>query len=124
MAKDKEKSLRWRRANIEKHRAYMKEWIAKHPQAHKQYHLKKLYGLSLEDYWKMHEFQGGVCRICKNPETVKNKAGKVYDLAVDHDKFTNKIRGLLCSRCNQGIGYFLHEILKLESAISYLKESI
>lgn len=40
--------------------------------------------------------QLGLCAICHKPEDIK--------LAVDHCHDTGKIRGLLCKRCNMGIG--------------------
>jgi hypothetical protein len=42
---------------------------------------------------------------------------------VDHDHETNKIRGLLCSRCNTGLGLFFDNISNLENAILYLKKA-
>jgi len=50
------------------------------------------------------------CTIC---------ASKV-DLVVDHDHKTNKIRGMLCNRCNQGIGQFKDDPELLEYARIYL----
>lgn len=40
---------------------------------------------------------------------------------VDHDHATNKIRGLLCSSCNRGIGYFRDNPGVLKSAARYLE---
>lgn len=57
---------------------------------------KRLYGISVEEYDKMLEFQDGKCAICHKPP--KNKR-----LAVDHDHKTGIIRGLLCSMCNQSL---------------------
>lgn len=42
-------------------------------------YLKKQYGLTIEDYNKILEDQGGVCRICKKPPKPNRR------LAVDHD---------------------------------------
>lgn len=43
---------------------------------------------------------------------------------VDHDHNTNKIRGLLCSRCNMGLGFFDDSIEGLTKAINYLKKYV
>lgn len=75
--------------------------------------LKKKYGISLVDYNVMFLNQSGVCRICKKQsEDV---------LAVDHNHQTGKVRGLLCSACNKGLGHFCDSIELLSSAVEYLK---
>lgn len=43
-------------------------------------------------------------------------------LCVDHDHKTNKFRGLVCGRCNQGLGHFQDNIEILKLAIKYLKK--
>lgn len=58
------------------------------------------FGLTHEQYQAKSKMQGDVCAICKNPETVKNKKGEVRTLAVDHCHKTDRIRDLLCFRCN------------------------
>lgn len=83
------------------------------------YDLKRTYGITLEQYNAMLEQQGHVCAICKQKET-----GKINDvvksLAVDHCHSTGKIRGLLCSNCNQGIGKLKDNVGIMTNAISYL----
>lgn len=74
------------------------------------------------DYDKMYQEQNGVCWICKNPETSQSSmSSSIKSLAVDHDKVTGKVRGLLCSRCNIGIGQLQHSVKLLQSAIEYLE---
>lgn len=86
--------------------------------------LKNHYGITVDDYLKMHDAQNGVCAICGNPETsVDNKTKKVRRLAVDHCHDRKHIRGLLCSACNTGIGLFGDNIATLLSAVEYLKKS-
>lgn len=61
--------------------------------------------------------QTGLCAICKRDETICGT------LNVDHDHSTGKVRGLLCTTCNRGLGEFRDRITDLESAISYLRNN-
>lgn len=84
--------------------------------------LKTTFGLSLEAYEKMHEAQNGLCAICHKPETAKNNYDAVTrKLAVDHCHKTGKIRQLLCTLCNQGLGSFKDDPVLIQAAIEYLK---
>lgn len=57
------------------------------------------------DYDIMFIKQNGVCAICGRKETTKS--GKPEPrLSVDHNHKTNKVRGLLCRKCNAEIGWF------------------
>lgn len=78
-------------------------------------HLKKAYGLTQEGYDAMLEEQGGVCAICGASPNGKN-------LAVDHDHVTGKVRGLLCFKCNYGLGYFQDSRDLLAKASEYLNK--
>lgn len=60
-----------------------------------------MYNITLEDYDTLFQLQGGVCAICGKPET----SAKVSNLAVDHNHINGSIRGLLCNKCNRGLGY-------------------
>ncbi len=80
-------------------------------------HLKRTYGITLEDYDKMVELQNNKCKIC-------NKQSSIWEnLSIDHCHNTGKIRGLLCSLCNSAIGKFKDDIKLLTSAIKYLKDN-
>ncbi len=70
-------------------------------------------------YEKLFEKQGGVCAICKQPETSTNR-GRVKRLSVDHCHTTRKIRGLLCQLCNTGLGSFRDSSEWLVAASEYL----
>lgn len=75
------------------------------------------YGISPEQYMQIWEAQGGKCKICgKEP-----KEGEY--LHIDHDKQTGEIRGLLCGKCNRGLGMFDEETKNLVKAIKYIKEN-
>jgi hypothetical protein len=70
-------------------------------------------------YQQLHDAQNGVCAICKKPETTM-KLGRVLKLAVDHNHTTNKIRGLLCCKCNRALGLFDDSADLLHAAGNYL----
>lgn len=84
--------------------------------------MTRTYGITREEYENLVEEQKNVCRICGNPET-STRNGNVRLLAVDHNHTTGKVRGLLCSRCNVGLGYFKDDPELLEKAIEYIRES-
>jgi hypothetical protein len=77
-------------------------------------HLRKIYGISLEDYNNIHLHQLGRCRLCDNP----CPSGK--RLAVDHCHSTGKVRGLLCVNCNTALGSFKDNLELLKKAVKYL----
>mgnify|MGYP001264807357 CR=1 FL=1 len=84
--------------------------------------LSRKYGITAEEYARMEKMQNGVCAICGKPETIRHQNGAVCQLSVDHDHDTGRIRGLLCKKCNQGLGYFMESCLVLENAIHYLRK--
>lgn len=78
----------------------------------------KQYNLTEEDYNLLYSLQEGKCKICGISQfKLKTK------LAVDHCHKTGKVRGLLCTKCNLGLGYFNDNYLILEKATEYLKDS-
>lgn len=83
-----------------------------------EYHLSRTYGLTEEDYEKMLHSQGYACKICKTEEP----NGKHKRFVVDHCHVTGKVRGLLCDRCNQGIGKLYDNPDIVYKAYKYLKD--
>lgn len=81
---------------------------------------KRTYGISAYEYAERLAKQGGVCGICRMPETRKGNAGKTLNLSVDHCHSTGAVRGLLCSTCNSAIGLLRDRERLLASAILYL----
>lgn len=79
--------------------------------------IKFLYGITTEDYNRMLLEQNGVCKICGRTETHAKK--KKFN--IDHNHITGKVRGLLCNRCNVGLGKFKDDIEILKKAIGYLQ---
>lgn len=79
------------------------------------------FGISENDYSLMFHKQNGTCAICKKAETdVHPKSKKPQRLAIDHCHATGKIRGLLCAKCNKGLGSFKDSIESLTNAVLYL----
>lgn len=96
-----------------------KEWV-KENKAHviayaKEYSLRKLYGLSLEQFNDMKQQQNNRCGICNCEFNTKNFP------YVDHSHETGNVRGLLCSLCNLALGQFKDDEIYLSSAITYLR---
>lgn len=83
------------------------------------YYLKSRYGISKKEYEKMLTDRNYKCDICEyiQPEN----ATKMQNLYIDHCHNTNKVRGLLCFRCNSALGYLKDDIKILENTIKYLK---
>jgi hypothetical protein len=79
----------------------------------------KKFGITKDEYNKIFELQDGKCAICNCPESAILN-GKVKRLAIDHCHQTNFIRGLLCQRCNMGIGQFNDNCVLLDNALEYL----
>ncbi|CAB4127732.1 Recombination endonuclease VII [uncultured Caudovirales phage] len=91
------------------------------PKAQSNRRLKRLFGLSQNEYDAMIIAQDNKCAICKNSEMLMdNKQLDIRKLAVDHCHVTNKVRGLLCFNCNIGLGKFKDSIDELQNAIDYL----
>lgn len=98
----REKNEEWRKANPEKH-----------AESVRRSQLKRLYGLTPDQYDRMVDDLDGKCPVCLKAPLY---AGKPRRLAVDHDHNTSKVRGLLCWRCNGAMGIIgeenLHRLLK------------
>jgi hypothetical protein len=88
----------------------------------RNYLLKNTFNVTLEEYNRMLKLQNNVCGICEKSETTKNKNNVIYSLSIDHCHTTGQIRGLLCRKCNSGLGMFKDSEILLLKAIKYLKD--
>ena len=79
--------------------------------------LKHRHGLTQDEYDRMLQLQAGCCAICRvtNPGTVHGW------FVVDHNHATGVVRGLLCDRCNLGLGQFEDDSSRLIAAAQYLR---
>ena len=99
----REAGLKWRKANKDN----VKRW-------HQENNLIKHYGLRRVDVISLLTSQGDVCAICKT---------KRSRFVVDHDHLTSKVRGILCHKCNSGLGMFDDNDSYLNEAIQYLRKA-
>lgn len=112
---------KWRESNPDAVREYHRNYRKKNREVLVAKDRQRKFGITHQDYAKLFQNQDGLCAICKQPETA-TRLGKVKSLAVDHDHKTGRIRGLLCSDCNTGIGKLKDDPEILQSAIQYLKD--
>lgn len=79
-------------------------------------HIKKTYGLTVEQHDEMFERQANKCLGCgRHQKELKRR------LDVDHCHKTGKIRGLLCMNCNRTLGYAKDSPLILRSLAAYIE---
>ena len=106
-------------------RNYHQEWRLKDPEKTKVVDRKSTlarYKMTIEDYERMLELQGGGCMLCGSKPTA-------IALSVDHDhaccpKRRNScgrcIRGLLCTTCNRDIGVIEKWLPRFQEIQDYL----
>lgn len=102
------------------------------PEQTRRSNLRRLYGITPEEYDARRAAQDYRCAICRRGEgeLVAVRTGRPrldglpsaepMKLHVDHDHETDAIRGLLCAYCNAGIGQFQDRVDWMQNAIDYL----
>ena len=104
--------------NRDKIAARKKVYIQDNKETIKSYSLQKQYGITLAEYDLMVLAQNGICAICGLGETaIDPRTGQIKRLSVDHNHQTNKVRELLCTRCNTALG-----LLKDSPELCHLSE--
>lgn len=94
-------------------------WKKKNPDKNRNSILKSKYGISLPDYQKLLNSQGGCCAICNATKQDIKKSKHFY---VDHNHTTGKVRGLLCYHCNIALGMLRDNITTALNLVEYLKK--
>ena len=77
-------------------------------------HLRLTYGIKLAEYSLMLKNQENKCLICRDTQLKR-------PLVVDHSHKTNKVRGLLCYKCNVALGLLRENEEIILSMLSYIK---
>ena len=119
---EKNKKRRERYANDSEFRNKKKkevhDYYQNNPDVRLNQRLRK-FGIDLMEYRRLLEQQNGKCAICCS-EIGDAMGNRLY---VDHDHISGKVRGLLCSKCNFGLGNFNDDAELMRKAIKYLEEN-
>lgn len=112
------KSCEFRKKHMDRARQYARKSRLTRREAWRGYRLKYEYGITMGQYNEMFLKQNGSCAICLRHQRSMKKT-----MVVDHDHFTNRVRGLLCQRCNLFIGFLENFKEILPKAKLYLENS-
>lgn len=118
-AKHREQKLAANRAYRAQHRERLNalwrdKWRsdAAYREQHARARLGKIYGLSAEQHRQLLDEQDGVCAICRQSSR--------RALCVDHCHATQRVRGLLCDKCNTALGLLDEDVGRMLAAVAYL----
>lgn len=115
---------RWRRNNRFKTTMDRINWQQKCKVSGKarEYKLKFNYGpnFTVAEFESLWDKQEGKCSIC-NCQLTLGRRGMKSICHIDHDHVTGSVRGLLCGKCNTGLGCFNDKQELLENAAKYLR---
>lgn len=75
-------------------------WRAANREYAQNYHLVERYGITVEQWFEIFEWQDHKCACCGRE--ADDDLGKLWQ--VDHDHDTKQIRGIICAKCNRLIG--------------------
>jgi len=120
----------WREANPEKVAARKQKWRDKNPERNaaqkRAWRAANAGSVRLRNTgWTAEAFeaawaaQGGCCSICRVAMKKSGRGGQ--SVTSDHCHAQDKPRGLLCHRCNTGLGQFQDQPERLRAAAIYLE---
>jgi hypothetical protein len=112
------KAKQWHRDNPEKTREYYAKRYLKARAQCRNRELERKFGITRAEYDQMLVEQNGVCKLCDGKDPYPG--GRA--LSVDHDHETGKVRSLLCTHCNSGLGMFRDSPELLRAAADYIEE--
>jgi hypothetical protein len=110
----REQARQWVAANPEKRKAQRKKWTARNPDKIRRRNLSR-YNLTPEAWDAMFEAQGRRCKICRSDVPTTKRGWHV-----DHCHNSDVVRGILCQKCNQGLGNFRDNVEFLVAAAAYM----
>ena len=100
-----ERDRRCRRCKTDAQLKYQRENPEKYRAIQRRTRMKSRYGITVEQYEAMLAAQDGKCAICAGADS-KNPRSPDGHWSVDHDHETGEVRGLLCLRCNNALGWY------------------
>ncbi len=127
--KAREAGRRWRSAHPDEQAAMTKRWIAANKERHvqkgrewRETHQGIIYGYRWGGFGlfardAMIAAQENRCAICHG------EFGDDRSPQTDHDHLTKAVRGILCPKCNKGLGMFGDVADRLREAADYLDRS-
>ena len=101
---DSARKTAWRKANPEKE-----------AEKYRRSHLKRKYGLTVEQWDEMFEAQDGCCAACGTSEP----GGRYDTFHVDHCHDSGEVRGLLCYACNVALGQLNEDPERIRALADY-----
>jgi hypothetical protein len=110
---------RWQEQNPERLAAYQAEYRNRpeRKRAMRDLYYRRNFGVTADDVDALLAGQGGRCAICGGTPT------RAEGWHVDYDHVTGRIRGVLCQRCNHGIGLLDEDPARLRAAADYLESA-
>lgn len=98
--------------NITRSRLYKQNNPEKVKASNRNTKLKRLYGITQEQYLELSNKQDNKCACC----------GKETKLVVDHCHTTGAIRELLCNNCNTALGLLNEDISVIQQLENYVRK--
>lgn len=115
-------SREWAANNRDAERARVRKYHAENRERLNEYarwqRFQRKYGVSKDQYVVMLASQEHQCKICDRPLINQGR------VCIDHSHKTNKVRGILCDRCNRGIGLLQDNPTVLNKAAQYISASL
>lgn len=105
----------WQQENKDQYNERQRRYREMHPDRDWSGYLKRKFGMTVDEYDAFLVAHGGRCAICGHEPAEGTR------LHLDHDHESKAVRGMLCVRCNNGLGQFQEDPALLERAVDYLQ---
>ena len=105
----------YRQANKDKLNAQSSDRYHGNPEGRLRYRLRRIGVKATPELIQQLLAHNGLCDLCGAAGD-----GRWKELSIDHCHQTHTFRGMLCSSCNRGLGFFKDDLALLERATSYL----
>lgn len=124
LARARETSRNYYHNNREERIQYQRDYRKTiDPRKWTEWSRKSRHGMTKEQFEDLLAEQDGKCAICEDPIDVTLGRKRDGQAVVDHNHETGENRGLLCMRCNMGLGGFFRDKKEnVERAVAYLEK--